>query len=128
MPPTPVERLATVVEDVRAGKERAIARAMRVIDERGPLHRELLRALLPFVGRARVIGITGTPGAGKSTLVDQLVTSARAAGQRVARDDAFDASEVIEIRDDALADDRKAVFQRELKRRACQHHPQEAGG
>ena len=83
MPPTPVERLATVVEDVRAGKERAIARAMRVIDERGPLHRELLRALLPFVGRARVIGITGTPGAGKSTLVDQLVTSARAAGQRV---------------------------------------------
>jgi LAO/AO transport system kinase len=56
---------------------------MRVIDERGPLHRELLRALLPFTGRARVIGITGTPGAGKSTLVDQLVTSARAAGQRV---------------------------------------------
>ncbi|MBP7685009.1 MAG: methylmalonyl Co-A mutase-associated GTPase MeaB [Deltaproteobacteria bacterium] len=83
MPPTPVERLASVVEDVRAGRERAIARAMRVIDERGPLHRELLRALLPFTGRARVIGITGTPGAGKSTLVDQLVTSARAAGQRV---------------------------------------------
>jgi LAO/AO transport system kinase len=48
---------------------------MRVIDERGPLHRELLRALLPFTGRARVIGITGTPGAGKSTLVDQLVSA-----------------------------------------------------
>jgi LAO/AO transport system kinase len=83
MSPTPVERLARVVEDVRAGKERAVARAMRVIDERGPQHRELLQALAPHGGRARVIGVTGTPGAGKSTLVNELVACARASGQRV---------------------------------------------
>lgn len=56
---------------------------MRVIDERGAQHRDLLRALAPFAGKARVIGITGTPGAGKSTLVDQLVACARAQGLRV---------------------------------------------
>ncbi|MCA9578555.1 MAG: ATP/GTP-binding protein, partial [Myxococcales bacterium] len=83
MSPTPVERLANVVEGVRAGRERAIARAMRVIDERGPQHRELLQALAPYAGRARVIGVTGTPGAGKSTLVNELVACARKSGQRV---------------------------------------------
>jgi LAO/AO transport system kinase len=83
MSPTPAERLTSVVEDVRAGRERAIARAMRVIDERGPQHRELLQALLPLCGRAQVLGVTGTPGAGKSTLVDQLVTHARVAGKKV---------------------------------------------
>ena len=76
-----VERLA---RGVRAGDVRALARACRVVDDRLPGYRDLLRALFPHGGRAWIIGITGTPGAGKSTLTDGLIAEFRRLGQRVA--------------------------------------------
>lgn len=68
---------------VLTGSVRAAARACRMVDEESAGHRELLRALYPHTGRAWVLGVTGNPGAGKSTLVDRLVQHARARGKRV---------------------------------------------
>jgi LAO/AO transport system kinase len=71
--------------DVRvlAGDPRAIARAISLIEDNHPATAALIRALFPHTGRATLVGITGPPGAGKSTLVDRLVTDARSAGERV---------------------------------------------
>ena len=68
---------------VRAGEIRAGARLMRLVDDRTPAAFEILRRLYRYTGRARVIGITGNPGSGKSTLTDRLVAHYRAAGLRV---------------------------------------------
>jgi len=57
---------------VRAGDARSLARAISTVENRAPGWSDLLKALFPHSGRARVIGLTGPPGAGKSTLVDQL--------------------------------------------------------
>lgn len=57
---------------MRAGDARALARAISSVEDRSPDSPELLKALFPHTGKARVIGLTGAPGAGKSTLVDQL--------------------------------------------------------
>jgi len=57
---------------VRAGDIRALARAISAVENRSPGSSDLLKALFPHSGRARVIGLTGSPGAGKSTLVDHL--------------------------------------------------------
>ena len=73
------ERAARVI----AGETRAVARAMRMVDDRTPGHLELLKALWPHTGQAWVLGVTGNPGAGKSTLVDRLIAAYRARGQRV---------------------------------------------
>jgi LAO/AO transport system kinase len=62
---------------------RAAARVMRLIDDRAPGHVEILKDLHPHVGKAWLVGITGTPGAGKSTLVDKLVDGYRKEGKRV---------------------------------------------
>jgi LAO/AO transport system kinase len=56
---------------------RALARAISTIEDNRPESRELLKAIFNFTGRARVIGLTGAPGAGKSTLVDQLAREYR---------------------------------------------------
>ena len=65
------------VERIRAGDVRALARAISTIEDNRPESRELLKAVFKFTGRARVIGMTGAPGAGKSTLVDQLAREYR---------------------------------------------------
>ncbi|MGE5323380.1 MAG: methylmalonyl Co-A mutase-associated GTPase MeaB [Actinomycetota bacterium] len=65
------------VERIRAGEVRALARAISTIEDGRPESILLLKALFPYSGRARVIGITGAPGAGKSTLVDQLAREYR---------------------------------------------------
>src|SRR5947209_9975508 len=65
------------VDRIRAGEVRALARAISVIEDNRPEAAQLLKALFPFSGRARVIGLTGSPGAGKSTLVDQLAREYR---------------------------------------------------
>ena len=75
--------MTDLVERVLRGEVRGVARALRVIDDRGPDHVALLKALFPHTGRAWVLGVTGTPGSGKSTLVDRLVEALRARQQRV---------------------------------------------
>ncbi|MDB4940670.1 MAG: GTPase [Labilithrix sp.] len=70
-------------ERVIAGELRAAARALRLVDDRVAGHQELLKQLFPHTGRAFVIGITGNPGAGKSTLTDRLVEAYRKEGRTV---------------------------------------------
>ena len=60
------------VDQLRAGDPRALARAISTVENRTAGWSELLKALFPHSGRARILGLTGPPGAGKSTLVDQL--------------------------------------------------------
>jgi len=60
-----------------------LARAISVIEDNTPDAAQLLKALFPFSGKARVIGLTGAPGAGKSTLVDQLAREYRKQGRTV---------------------------------------------
>lgn len=69
--------IATWVERIRQGDVRALARAISAIEDARPESQALLKSLFPFSGRARVIGLTGAPGAGKSTLVDQLAREYR---------------------------------------------------
>jgi LAO/AO transport system kinase len=73
----------SLAERVLAGDVRAAARLMRDLDDRLPGAEATLRALLPRTGRAYVIGLTGAPGAGKSSLTDRLIARLRAAGQKV---------------------------------------------
>jgi LAO/AO transport system kinase len=65
------------VERIRTGDVRAVARAISAIEDSTPESVELLKALFPLSGKARVIGMTGSPGSGKSTLVDQLAREYR---------------------------------------------------
>ena len=60
------------IAPLRSGDARALARAISTVENRDPGWAALLKALFPHTGTARVIGLTGAPGAGKSTLVDQL--------------------------------------------------------
>ena len=69
---------------IRNGDTRALARAATGIENRDPLALEALRDLAPFAGRARIVGVTGPPGAGKSTLVDALAAALRGQGKTVA--------------------------------------------
>jgi LAO/AO transport system kinase len=64
--------LDSLIEQLRAGDPRALARAISTVENRTPGWSELLKALFPHSGHARILGLTGPPGAGKSTLVDQL--------------------------------------------------------
>ncbi len=72
-----------LVARVLSREPRAVARAMRMVDDRPPGYGELLKALWPHTGKAWVLGVTGNPGAGKSTLCDRLIASYRARGQKV---------------------------------------------
>jgi LAO/AO transport system kinase len=60
------------IDLLRSGDARALARAISTVENRSLGWADLLKALFPYTGKARVIGLTGAPGAGKSTLVDQL--------------------------------------------------------
>ncbi|MFO7785397.1 MAG: methylmalonyl Co-A mutase-associated GTPase MeaB [Desulfatiglandales bacterium] len=66
------------VDKVISGDVRAVARVIRDIDDGIPEVRDVLKALYPHTGRAYVIGVTGAPGVGKSTLVDQMIAHLRA--------------------------------------------------
>jgi LAO/AO transport system kinase len=69
--------IQSLVERLSSGDARAQARAITLVENRAPESSELLKVLFPRTGRAKVVGLTGSPGAGKSTLVDQLAREYR---------------------------------------------------
>ncbi len=71
------------VEEILAGSVPVAARLIRDLDDRRPEALAQIKALWPHTGRAYITGITGNPGAGKSSLVDSLISHYRAAGDRV---------------------------------------------
>ncbi len=73
----------TIVDQVLAGDVRTAARLMRDLDDRTPAGLDALKALFPHTGKAYLVGITGNPGAGKSTVVDALIGHYRALGEKV---------------------------------------------
>ncbi len=77
------DEIATLVGQVREGARRAIASAVTELERMSDSAPALLKALQPYLGNGLVVGFTGPPGAGKSTLVNAVITQARAAGQRV---------------------------------------------
>src|SRR6185503_3660902 len=73
----------SMAELVLAGDPRAVARAISLVEDDAGAGRELISRIYEHTGRAYLIGVTGAPGVGKSTLVDRLVTEARRAGLTV---------------------------------------------
>ena len=78
-----MERAQDLLQPLLNGHPRAIARAISWMENGHPEARELMALLWPHMGRAVVIGLTGAPGAGKSTLTDQLARTLRAEGKKV---------------------------------------------
>jgi LAO/AO transport system kinase len=79
----PAVDLDRLVADAREGVPRAVGRLISLVEDGSPHLRELAAALAPHTGRARVVGLTGSPGVGKSTTTSALVTALRADGRRV---------------------------------------------
>lgn len=77
------ESVPDLVASARAGEARAVARLISLVEDESPLLREVTAALAPHTGAAHVVGLTGSPGVGKSTTTSALVTALRAAGRRV---------------------------------------------
>ncbi len=77
------EDIQNWAERIRGGDLRALARAITAVENRSTDAAELLKALFPHSGKAGVIGITGSPGAGKSTLVDGIAREYRKAAKTV---------------------------------------------
>ncbi|HEU4449148.1 MAG TPA: hypothetical protein VFR63_04070, partial [Gaiellaceae bacterium] len=75
--------LEDLVEGVRGGDRRALARAITLVENSDGLAYELIRELYPETGGAYVVGVTGPPGVGKSSLLSALVRLVRAEGRSV---------------------------------------------
>jgi LAO/AO transport system kinase len=75
--------LQSLTARVCSGDPRALARAISAVENRATGWSDLLKALFPYTGKARVLGLTGAPGSGKSTLVDQLAKHYRKENQTV---------------------------------------------
>jgi len=75
--------MENIIEKFKAGETRALARLISLLENQDPSHEEILKELFYLTGKAYVLGFTGSPGAGKSSLVDQVVKALRAAGQTV---------------------------------------------
>jgi GTPase len=78
------ERAAALADAARAGDRRALARLLTAVENHTPVAEAALRRLYPEAGSAHLVGITGPPGAGKSTLVAALIAALREAGRSVA--------------------------------------------
>ena len=74
----------TLADAATAGDRRALARVLTAVENRTPLAEAALRTLYPKAGTAHIVGVTGPPGSGKSTLVAALIGAVRAAGRPVA--------------------------------------------
>jgi LAO/AO transport system kinase len=77
------EAVDELVARARDGESRAVARLVSMVEDGSPQLREVMAALTPHAGHAQVVGITGSPGVGKSTITNGLVTELRKAGKRV---------------------------------------------
>ncbi|MEV7355830.1 MULTISPECIES: methylmalonyl Co-A mutase-associated GTPase MeaB [unclassified Kitasatospora] len=75
--------VATLVEQARAGRPRAVARLITLVENAAPQLREAMAALAPYTGQAYTVGLTGSPGVGKSTSTSALVSAYRRLGKRV---------------------------------------------
>ena len=73
----------SLVERARDGDARSVARLISLVEDASPALREVAAALAPHTGHAQVLGLTGSPGVGKSTTTAALVRALRAAGRRV---------------------------------------------
>ncbi|MFI5490896.1 methylmalonyl Co-A mutase-associated GTPase MeaB [Actinoplanes sp. NPDC051859] len=73
----------TLVASARDGDPRAVARLISMVENGDPKLAEVAAALAPYAGRAQIIGLTGSPGVGKSTTTNELVRALRQAGHRV---------------------------------------------
>ena len=71
------------VQRVRSGDIRALSRAISAVEDHSPESYELLKTLFPHSGKALLLGVTGSPGAGKSTLVDQVAHAYRKQGKTI---------------------------------------------
>jgi LAO/AO transport system kinase len=72
-----------LVDGARGGDPRAIARLITLVENNDPALPELAATLAPFTGQAQIIGLTGSPGVGKSTTTNELVRALRARGHRI---------------------------------------------
>ena len=72
------------LDKARAGDFRAVARLISLVEDESPQVRSVIKDLLPDTGRARIIGLTGSPGVGKSTVTGALLSAFRAQGHRIA--------------------------------------------
>jgi LAO/AO transport system kinase len=79
----PLDRLDTLIDGVRNGQPRAVGRLISLVENNSPALRAAIKALAPSTGRAHVVGLTGSPGVGKSTTTTALVAALRARGKRV---------------------------------------------
>ncbi|MGH3785932.1 MAG: methylmalonyl Co-A mutase-associated GTPase MeaB [Pseudonocardiaceae bacterium] len=74
--------IGDLVFRARQGQARAVARLISLVEDGAPELREVAAALAPYAGHAQIVGVTGSPGVGKSTIVSLLVTAMRAAGNK----------------------------------------------
>jgi len=72
-----------LVEKARGGDARSVARLISLVEDESPVLREVMAALAPHAGGAHIVGLTGSPGVGKSTSTNALVGALRARGKRV---------------------------------------------
>ncbi|MCX5051113.1 MULTISPECIES: methylmalonyl Co-A mutase-associated GTPase MeaB [unclassified Streptomyces] len=78
-----MQDVSTLVAQAREGRPRAVARLISLVEGASPQLREVMEALAPLTGNAYVVGLTGSPGVGKSTSTSALVTAYRNQGRRV---------------------------------------------
>lgn len=78
-----MQDVPTLVAQAREGRPRAVARLISLVEGASPQLRDVMAALAPLTGNAYVVGLTGSPGVGKSTSTSALVSAYRRAGKRV---------------------------------------------
>ena len=75
--------MTSLARRVLDGETRGVARALRLVDDRVDGYTDILKEIFPHTGKAYILGITGNPGAGKSTLSDRIIEVLRAQGRTV---------------------------------------------